>query len=37
MKKKGYYEYNSGIYPRRLWVMYDTSEDEIKLLEHGTD
>ena len=29
MKKKGYYEYNSGIYPRRLWVMYDTSEDEI--------
>ena len=29
MKKKGYYEYSSGIYPRRLWVMYDTSEDEI--------
>lgn len=29
MKKKGYYEYNSGIYPRRLLVMYDTSEDEI--------
>lgn len=29
MKKKGYDEYNSGIYPRRLWVMYDTSEDEI--------
>ena len=29
MKKKGYYEYSNGIYPRKLWVMYDTSEDEI--------
>lgn len=29
MKKKGYYEYIPQIYPRRLWVMYDTCEDEI--------
>lgn len=29
MKKKGYYEYNPQIYPRRLWIMYDTSEEEI--------
>lgn len=29
MKKKGYYEYSNGIYPRKLCVMYDTSDDEI--------
>lgn len=29
MKKKGYYEYISQICPRRLWVMYNTSEEEI--------
>ena len=29
MKKKGYYEYIPQIYPRRLWVMYNTSEEEI--------
>lgn len=29
MKKKGYYEYVPQIYPRRLWVMYNTSEEEI--------
>lgn len=29
MKKKGYYEYIPHIYPRRLWVMYNTSEEEI--------
>ena len=29
IKKKGYFEYNPQIYPRRLWVMYDTSEEEI--------
>lgn len=28
MKKKGYYEYIPQIYPRRLWVMYNTSEEE---------
>ena len=27
-KKKGFYEYTTH-YPRRLWVMYDTSEEEI--------
>lgn len=29
MKKKGYYEYIPQIYPRKLWVMYNTSEEEI--------
>lgn len=29
MKKKGYYEYVPQIYPRRLWVMYNTSKEEI--------
>ena len=29
MKKKGYYEYTPQIYPRKLWVMYNTSEEEI--------
>ena len=29
MKKKGYYEYTPRIYPRKLWVMYNTSEEEI--------
>ena len=29
MKKKGYYEYIPQIYPRRLWVMYNTSEEGI--------
>jgi len=29
MKKRGYYKYDSVIYPRRLWVMYDTCEDDI--------
>lgn len=29
MKRKGYYEYIPQIYPRRLWVMYNTSEEEI--------
>lgn len=29
MKKKGYYEYIPHIYPRRLWVSYNTSEEEI--------
>ena len=27
--KNGYYEYTPQIYPRRLWVMYNTSEEEI--------
>lgn len=31
MKKKGYYEYIPQIYPRRLWVMYNTSEEELKV------
>ena len=29
MKKRGYYEYIPQIYPRRLWVMYDTCEEDI--------
>lgn len=29
MKRKGYYEYIPQIYPRRLWVMYNTPEEEI--------
>ena len=28
MKKKGYYEYTPQIYPRKLWVMYNTSKFE---------
>ena len=24
MKKKGYYEYTPQIYPRKLWVMYNS-------------
>lgn len=31
MKKKGYYEYTPQIYPRKLWVMYNTSEEEMKV------
>lgn len=44
MKKRGYYEYVPQVYPRRLWVMYDTCEEDIdkcfvapdgKALVHG--
>lgn len=29
MKKKGYYEYSNGIYPRRLWVHIGRDLDEL--------
>ena len=29
MKKKGYYEYSNGIYPRKLWVHIGSDLDEL--------
>ena len=29
MKKKGYYEYSNGIYPRKLWVHIGRDLNEV--------